>query len=766
MASTIPVPRIETTEPRIADIPQASFGNGAARDMEQMTQTFLGASRQADTVLDRIAVLEGEKEGALAGQSSDFRPVEDGTIRGEAYDRAAIRSYLSTMKLNVLKDITDIWNHYRDDPEALDSALKTLKTGYDQNLFDAVKPDFDNLFAEQHQSLMAEAGRLSEARVRDADVANTTALVEARSKALERMATFAGNDVQAAEMLDRGLKDLEGTLIEHGPRGAFEFNGVSYPADPARTGALSLEGIQKVLLSTKDNATEARVMGKFERLGANGAAKEQFIQSFEGDYYKPDTGEFTGTPTTGLSMEQVERLSARMRASLARDKTAGSAAQGRVKDAVENVVDLLEKGYSPGEENLKGLLAEAAARGDEKTVQKISDAYDSFALQGAWRVMPPAQLESQINAERARLSKAAEVDPKAVKRVELAEKVLGNMRETLDRDPLAWGARTGLIDGQPIALVDSDGVSAASTMSARKADAEAVAQHFGVPAQYLTESEQTALKTAAETGDPQTIKTVAYSISKGFGPAAPKVFGQVSKDAPLFAHVGGLMSMGAQPSTIDDLVEGLNLIRQDKNTSPTDQEIGTRMMDSGAQEALSFLPETRQAVGQSAAAIFAARAARLGAAKPEGGWKENGGFDGTVDKAIDESLGAVFVNGKKFGGLGTVNGVSLVVPSGVKADGFEKVLRSLTPEEWKKMGNGWPVDYLGREIPVNDVKDYYPVSVGAGRYMLSTTDPTKVEPVFVKGDGPGGWFVIDFERVRADASKARPGDVWKTGGAP
>lgn len=702
----------------------------AGDPFEALARNLSAVSDRLENRLDVIAADEGGAQGLSAGSRADVALRRDGTIRGRAFDAAALRA-MNTRHDTELRAYADkLYQENKDNPDQLkksfeDYAGKVKASSVD----DEVKINFDLNFQRVSAAYLSDAAARQERLQMDADRAAALSNIEERRKSIERLARLSGNDQQAAVAMAAEIQDLKRFALQHGPKGAFEFEGVAYPADPTRSGAYGVEDIQKLVMNTSDHARENRVLGKFLQAPSL-AAKQNILKAFDQEFV---------SGAADFDLEQYDRLSGRMRADINRMEADARGQAVTVEKELRAVNALIDKGYSPGEEVLAGLEVQASLSGDPAAVAEVREARNLMVFQDQARQLRPDQLQGVINDAYAKINDSGTVTPGQVKRVELAERLLSNMTTELARDPLSWAGRTGIAPVAPISFEDPQ------SLKARAQAANTVSAYYGTRPQMMTDEEVTIWKDTWDKAGADQRTMMMAAIQDGFGQDAIYAFEDLSKVAPSLANVGGLLSQSpAHAATARDYSIGDAAIAS-----------GTRVLQDNANtrsaqhifmgNAYNYAPATMNAVLDTAEKLYTAKALRKGLTMDD--------FDQALyGEALQQAAGQwKDRDGRARGGL--INQRSthyLVLPPDMTEDDFDQVLANMDETGLLKasVGGGAGVYQNGEIFEPDDLRDAYLISSGPGRYIVSTADPAKGPPVFVTGTNPDGLFEIDLMQMR------------------
>ena len=515
-------------------------------------------------------------------------------------------------------------------------------------------------------------------------------------------------------------------------------------------------------------ADKARLAEVKEMLAAQEGHIEYFrgIQGFNLEELRQERDTITnrmGVEEEGKP-EDVLRLSIvrRRLAAMASDDKAQNAAWKATATSIGRVVGDLEKvakrfdpirdeDVAAINDGINKLEAEgapedmvAALRSDVARLTAMSELFNDVANDSSMT------LEDKINTLRQR-SGGYSADESEF--LALMEQRLTAMETGLKDDPLSWGNGSGVVAlgvdlVETVLSPDSQATDIATAVEARVKDANKVSAHYGTPKTILTKSEATALATALEEM-PIELQTVTLNkLSTAFGQDALVVLGQISKDAPELAHIGGMMVLGADEATIDAAMRG-RLIKAGKE----DRALG-EMTDMRDQRVTLFdglstsgpMIKTMDRLKSVADLIYLGKGGSAG-----------GVFDRDLyNEALQLAAGRQVINGEERGGIVTYNGRNIIIPSSIKADdGVDEIfdnmesvndLTSLAvtqgPDGQMKPYDELPVGVLNQQaVPLSVVQRANLISVGDGLYKMAY----KGEVLFAPNGQP---YLIDLKRAQ------------------
>lgn len=706
---------IQRFQPQVQEQPLQRFnyaaGLGAQREAAQALSRLSARLGQAADEADARA---GAEAGARAGFDPEFRRMEENTAYARAFNARGSQVFLTRLETEVRGRLDQAYLENRADPAALESALSGLREEYLQTgpiAEDAeLRAEFAGLFDRTALTYSRQAARerigLDEAEARAA----ASELVDLRLNAVERMAGTLGLDDAADGALAGEMSALQETLAAYGPQGAFTLNGVEYEADPERAGAYSPEQMQAVLASASQRIEAARVLGAFERAG--GVEAQRALRAQIRDDY--EAGRFAHMDRDGFT-----RLDGAMGRAISQAETAAEARRRDVARSIEAVLDEAEDAAAAGlppATPFAAIEAAAAEVGGEDGAELVQRAREARALaefSAEFRTYSPAQMEDAIAAERERLAAGATGFDAA--RIQAAERIFAEARVQSQRDPLAWAQRAGTARVPGLDLSTADSFS--ESLAARRSTAEAAAGRYGAPVRYFTRAEAAQIGEAVAGGQIDRVE-MAGAIIASLGPReGARALGEIADEDWELGHVGGLMSVGARAAA-RDLAEGARLRREAADQGGRAPSYLPQASVREPEQRRVFgevalhLPGEVQRFAQAADVIYEARARR-------NGWGDAINA-GEYRRALHEAAGAVYEDGRQYGGFGEIRGRTAIAPNWLRVDRFDDAARDILSGA---MGEA-PVLYAadGSRVDPSRAQRFHLRSAGSERYRVYVND--------------------------------------------
>jgi hypothetical protein len=422
-----------------------------------------------------------------------------------------------------------------------------------------------------------------------------------------------------------------------------------------------------------------------------------------------------------------------------------------VEAEVKSYEDSASKGILPPEPYLADLTEKVERTGDPQVKAYFDSVMGHAALTARLSKARPDELEAIVRNERAQNRDAdgtIRLTPVASKRLAHVEKLIGNMREQINADPIGWAQKTGVAQGLGVEISDINPADPES-MRKRAEAGRAIGNYYGQEPQFFTKGEKDKFTDVMRQGGEPMLRTLA-SITENFGADAPLAIASFARDVPEGAYLGGMMldarlNNGANSRAIKDAAEAIEA-RRDKNYKKPAQMDGAdhrTAVTSGLGTVFRELGKNQAAAIAVADAIYETRARRRGDVttfQPDL-WKE--GLKEVLGESTHENQvygGILHQNKFNWFGMGSNNPV--VVPPNIRKDGFKDLINSIRHEDL--------FTAVGPQATL--------VSVGDGQYWLTMNNPDTTDPKqmqWVK-DVHGDNYKLDLKALEPVLMKRRP----------
>lgn len=474
-------------------------------------------------------------------------------------------------------------------------------------------------------------------------------------------------------------------------------------------------------------------------------------------------------PSYNLTAGQRENYANRAIGVINQKRRSQDLTEDTIKGAVDQVNKIVADGDRPTQDRLAALR--------QAMVQNKNPALESYYRQSVedmstvvtWQQMNPAQLSGELSRLDQRIAREGTNERTNALRA-VGQRLLTTMNKELAADPLGWANKTGVV---PVPLIDFSAPTAKQEMQVRTSIADTVARQYGIAPTYLRPEEVRALQVQTAAGG-KPMLDAAKGIADGFGERSGAVLDQVSKDAPVLAHIGGLLSGGlfggGTQVFANDVAEAEGLKADPEKSKhlpkwvkePNDRvhqfEDAHRVDQYG--DAFLMVPDNGRAAEQSSRAAFIVRSYRNGY-DPNSLDIPGSATGKAYNRTLQEGAGASFdTKGNQFGGVTDYSSKGyfpwsasnkVLVPGYIRADKFKDVIGAIRDEDLSKLAIG-PQTVGGKPYAARDLQSAIPVAT-AGGYRFAHGDPASSDPKWVRGED-GNPFVLNLDKLD-DVLRAR-----------
>lgn len=652
----------------------------------------------------------------------------DGTIRGEAFDAAAIRAYAWRVDQGLATELANADQEFGDDPAAFAQRVGEIRDLYlqDDALADPqARESFERSFAARTEAYGLKVAARQEARLRQEEVAAASDGMEARRLEIERQAFGLGANPEGDRILTEQL-ERAGRAID-----AAVDAGTITPTEGSK---------RKNRLAT--GAARARVQGTFDALETP-AEKEQFALSLLDDWSEGegalaslplDTVKALSTTLFNDARRQANATDGQARAQKARiqelleDDIASVADTGQPLDLAEAGTDLetIEAALTPAE----FLAWQGARENAEKLYQAIS------GMEG----QPAAEIAERLELLKPKAGQAGFQDQSAI--LAAAAKKAKEILKDREADPLGQADRAGLIEFEPIDSTSAEALDA--SLETRAAQAGDVSRIYGTPFRAFRPGEAEALA-ASMLEQPDILPAFAAGVRSAFGKNAARVLGEISTYGPVAAHAAGIGLATGDTSIATDVartianraakIYTLKMPSQSKFVEAAGPILGG---------ALAIVPGTASAAIGTAALLYEQDANRQGF-DPGDIHKDDTPAQAAWNQALNRALGGRTINGIAFGGVGEIGDGKIIVPPDMPSDRPAELLYELDEDQLALLppiasANGIPVS-------ASQIRRGRLITAGDGLYRVALGDPDSQDPQYLATPG-GRFWLLDIRHLQ------------------
>jgi hypothetical protein len=679
---------VEKLQVEAQGLQPVSLGDGGAKTRVAILGE-LGNSARAlhDAVApmaQRATAEQAQQRGQADALKGNFRPQRNASFAAQEYNRAGFQTALSELEINMRARVDEIYNEAKHDPAALQTKFNAYRDEIEKQLggddMADILPQFRAMYDRAtlpHSRAAAEDFQRTTAA---ANAASSMAVLESRFNDGERFARSADVDATAQMALLEEAQAFDQHLIEQGPKEAFTYRGVQYPADPSRSGIYSPVEMEKHAQDWTERIAQGAVLGGFDR--ADGiAGKEAYVDTWE----KMEKGK-KGSPFT---LDQVDQLATRMRIDINKERARSDAFKAQLQKQITEAEKVYAAGKTPA-----GILALRKASEDYPDLMvQLDTMREDAGIAGNFSRMTPAEQQAVLND----LQNSKVGTGRSVELGQRLEKIHTETAALLKKDPVTLLARNQLSDISPIDMANPQ------TFANRADEAGLIKTYYGVQHHGLTEAEVGALSTVLDNNTADVNALYLQRIRAGLDDERLLALGKdLMPKNPEFAAAMGVAA--DRPDIASGILQGIDILKLDTGILPdvvtlktaTDAYFGDELTGLG------LSGENRIAIERAAMALDASR-------RDKAGTKGKDNFDeGHYKQALEDVTGGTFFwHGKK-----------IITPQrGVDADTFSSLMDAITEDDIKGMHNG------GLRVPLADFKRHARLqSIEDGKYLVMIAD--------------------------------------------
>lgn len=220
---------------------------------------FRSLAAEIGSFADDAAKREGQDAGTAAAkaafeQATPLALRHDGTIRGEAFDKAALEATTWRWNAKLRNDIGDAYNAHKDDPQAFQAALADIKAKATEGAVFAdpkLREVFDKNFSDVTLAYTRSVATRAQERVDGEKTAATDDALASERIDLERRAYLGGADPVTAQTLETDVKRARGNIDK-----------------AVQDGTITPEEGQKRKKALTDDIVVSRIRGAFDAISS------------------------------------------------------------------------------------------------------------------------------------------------------------------------------------------------------------------------------------------------------------------------------------------------------------------------------------------------------------------------------------------------------------------------------------------------------------------------------------------------------------------
>lgn len=461
--------------------------------------------------------------------------------------------------------------------------------------------------------------------------------------------------------------------------------------------------ISKQQIALEESGRKARLRGLFGRAETL-TGKRSFVEQIKRDL------ESGGPLTSGLDDDAVRTIISQFNSEIASAQSQLGPQLSILKNRIDKEIKTpVSKGLAPSPAviaEMRKQLSELAVSGVnvDRYLRDLDNASADAAFSGAIKLSSLAEKE-QLLADLLQKTRDGATGQQA-RQIEILQSSIKSQRTTLENDPVSWGKQIGAIseDNLFVAMSATEPENRQNLIDERVRQAEGFAIRQGIISpQYLSKTEADYLSAQFSNADDAGRKRLLYQINSDFGSKSYEVYKQISKEAPILAHIGGMIQSQQKYGdtgselTIERALRGMRLMEMNADikqfyNGPSFKEAGLPLFS-----AFNRMPKTKGNIIAVSAAIYAGSDHDTKTAT-SGDWRS----------AIQDAAGRVRKADREYyGGIVKYNGAYVVIPSSIRQDGdldLEAVMDRSKPEFLTDYRDGsGPLDPNGKPLNIKEL---------------------------------------------------------------
>jgi len=163
-------------------IPAVTYSQGAAENSRKLARLTMGLADTMNDRLDAEAKQQGADDGATAGMTGTPELQRWGTLRGQAFNTAALQSYASKMDITATEKAATLYTQNQADPVKLKAGLEAYSAGQVTEI-SKLSPETASIF----ESRFATKSQVYVEKARDNNFKNTKDEADALGERQEAM---------------------------------------------------------------------------------------------------------------------------------------------------------------------------------------------------------------------------------------------------------------------------------------------------------------------------------------------------------------------------------------------------------------------------------------------------------------------------------------------------------------------------------------------------------------------------------------------------
>lgn len=246
---------------------QSEMYQGLKRSFEIANEFIYPAVAQEQTI-------RGEQEANEAFEAGRFALRHPFSIRDRAFNTSGERLVTNRAMLDLDDGLREALERADGNMQVLQSELDRVRGTFGElPTIPGLQTSWNESFERGSRAAIRRTTEIAEARARAAARAAASAARQTSEEELRRLAYEATAPEDLLSVVETGAEEI----ARSGPREAFVANGVSYPADPERTGVMSAERVEREQDELMLSSQKIFLEGELRRTDDPGALADQII---------------------------------------------------------------------------------------------------------------------------------------------------------------------------------------------------------------------------------------------------------------------------------------------------------------------------------------------------------------------------------------------------------------------------------------------------------------------------------------------------------
>lgn len=747
--------------------PDMPVHTGSSQAFDQVRKAFDGANKFIKPAVIQEQTVRGEEEALAAVNGGTFEVARPFTVRDQAFNTTASKLIANKASIALDEGVRAAMKKANGNLGALNGEMEKLRNNIMGDLPEGLPGLADNLQASYERSHSAAKRQTIELAERRAIAAQKQAAADAAAIALEEVETL-GLTGGTADELAAAVTQSSNNIAAFGPRGEFTVNGVTYPADPSRSGILSAREVQSRIDGIAEHGASIMLEAEFLASDAPGA----FARDFEANARAGNSPFDAGT-----SLKMISSFNSRARTIESQRRTDQKAAENALDEAITDTftgfVTMAEAGVPVAiPEGERQALLETLSTNPEKLAEarrKFAAADAIVETHGMTGVQLVAYHEDLMETARAAAARG-EFDLTSAAQIEAISDRVQALKSAVTRETTGISSATAILNEGGLLTEDDIAtlrVNAAGNdkllkeveeLEVARRLVDATGEMSGAQREQFLEAQEAALQRLAVEGKHNGV-AVAIQI-EGVELAmkrSERISELASKDPVKFAAAKGIELQSLEVETMAQA--GGVIVDRMKTIAPAAQLEGVENAVPLTDPEVAAIAEVFQNSTRTDQAAFLASVAELGrdgamAVYDRIGMDDPVLFAAGIAQSNNNGPAARMIlrgNGVKVGGATPTN------INAARAVAIGPVMNTLTPDTIQRLDSaatayakGLAISEGGEDVTQEQIEAGYRIALGEDQDGRGGLDDTRFGPVILPPGVTGGQIDRALSRLTDD----------------